>query len=461
MLINDVLARDKAPRSTTSTSELVRTIARKFEQELARVVGDVGCEDLTAMRFEGFLSDLKSTLADIGCETIEQVLESRDSTESRIVRDGEVLRYRESTGMHWLTSFGRVKVMRRVYRADGGGAGSFAPLDDACGMRDRFMTPDVEEMVAFGAAMLTANEVAQLLAKTLPAGPSTTAIQNVVLRLGTEIEDQRVAIELGMESESPLSCEGDTLVVSWDGVMTPLREPTKVAWREAGVATVSIYGEDEKGPVKLDTRYYARMPEKGMKTLLEQVVDQVARAGRNREFREFAVICDGKDTIWNAAAAHPEFQDAVWILDFYHAAENLMKAAKAIFGDDEVGAARWHKKIRGRLLREPNGADSAIRSMRRYRKSLRKGSKACKVVHNAIKYFCYHRDRMCYFDFVSMGLPIGSGPVESAAKNIVQARLKRSGMRWSRSGGQHVLNLRTYLKSNRWDVMWSTITKAA
>jgi hypothetical protein len=156
MLINDVLARDKAPRSTTSTSELVRTIARKFEQELARVVGDVGCEDLTAMRFEGFLSDLKSTLADIGCETIEQVLESRDSTESRIVRDGEVLRYRESTGMHWLTSFGRVKVMRRVYRADGGGAGSFAPLDDACGMRDRFMTPDVEEMVAFGAAMLTA-----------------------------------------------------------------------------------------------------------------------------------------------------------------------------------------------------------------------------------------------------------------------------------------------------------------
>ena len=57
MLINDVLARDKAPRSTTSTSELVRTIARKFEQELARVVGDVGCEDLTAMRFEGFLSE--------------------------------------------------------------------------------------------------------------------------------------------------------------------------------------------------------------------------------------------------------------------------------------------------------------------------------------------------------------------------------------------------------------------
>ena len=173
------------------------------------------------------------------------------------------------------------------------------------------------------------------------------------------------------------------------------------------------------------------MPEKGMKTLLEQVADQVARAGRDREFREFAVICDGKDTIWDAAAAHPEFRDAVWILDFYHAAENLMKAAKAIFGDDEVGAARWHKKIRGQLLREPTGADSAIRSMRRYRKSLREGSKAFKTVHNAIKYFSYHRDRMCYFDLASMGLPIGSGP-KLGVLNRVGARFVSGNARGDR-----------------------------
>ena len=101
-----------------------------------------------------------------------------------------------------------------------------------------------------------------------------------------------------------------------------------------------------------------------MKTLLEQVVDQVVRAKRGRVCREFGVVCDGKDTIWDAAAAHPELPDAVWILDFYHAAENLMKAAKAIYGDDEVAAQRWHQKIRRRLRDEPNGADGAIRAMR-------------------------------------------------------------------------------------------------
>jgi hypothetical protein len=138
-----------------------------------------------------------------------------------------------------------------------------------------------------------------------------------------------------------------------------------------------------------------------------------------------------------------------------------MKAAKAIHGDDEVAARRWHEKIRRRLLNMPNGADSAIRAMRRLANTLSPGSKRSGVVANAIKYFCFHRTRMCYPDFVAMGLPIGSGNVESAAKNIVQARMKRSGMRWSRDGGQHVHDLRTYLKSGRWNFMRDVLRRVA
>ena len=61
----------------------------------------------------------------------------------------------------------------------------------------------------------------------------------------------------------------------------------------------------------------------------------------------------------------------------------------------------------------------------------------------------------------SLGLPIGSGPVESACKNIVNARLTRSGMRWSMEGGQNVLNLRVHLKSDRWDPAWSAYLNRA
>lgn len=424
------------------------------------MVAKVTAEQLSPAQFGAFLSDLRQLFAAIGRETVARVLESRDLPRAAITVDGQRVRYRGMRERDWLTPFGKVRLLRRTYRGDGAGAVSTVPLDDACGMRGRYMTPDVEEMAAFASAMLTAREAEQLLAKTLPEGPSATAIQHAVRRLGVEIEEQRDAIEDAVATEKPLSDKGDVLVVSWDGVMTPMRETADVAWRETGVASISIYGQGEVGPEKLDTRYLARMPESGMVSLLEQVADQVTRAKAGRVFREFAIICDGKDTIWSAAATQPVLHDAVQILDFYHASENLMKAAKAIFGDGDE-ATRWHRKHRDKLQLEPCGCENAIRSMRRYRSVLAEGGAEWTVITNTISYFRRHQDRMRYTEFIARGLPIGSGPVESAAKTIVQARLKRSGMRWSRDGGQHVLDLRTLLKSERWAPMWSTLKRAA
>lgn len=460
MQSTDVLACGNEPRSATASSELARDVSRKFEQELGRMVEDLGLEEVTPSRFRAFVGSMKGLLAAIGREALVQAIEATDESRPWVERDGQRLRFRGHSESEWLTAFGKVTVLRRTYRADGVGAASFVPLDVACGMRSRFMTHDVEEMAALGMAMLTATEVELLLAKTLPEGPSATAIQNAVHQLGSELESKRAAIEDVVHEQAPLSANGDILVVSYDGVMAPMRETTDVAWREASVATVSIYGQGESGPEKRDTRFLARMPERGMKTLIEQVADQVVRAQRGRAFRATTVICDGKDTIWSAAATQPALLGAVWILDFYHAAENLMKAAKAVFGDT-AAANSWHAKLRAKLLLDRRGVDNAIRTMCRCRGPLHAGSKARKIVDNAIKYFRFHRDRMLYADFIARGLPIGSGPVESAAKNIVQARLKRSGMRWSRAGGQHVLDLRSLLKSGRWEPMWNTLTKAA
>jgi hypothetical protein len=336
----------------------------------------------------------------------------------------------------------------------------FVPLDAACGMGGRFMTSDVEEMAVLGMAMLTAPEVEQILAKALPEAPSSTAIQNAAHKRGTEIAEHHATIESAIDEQAPLTAQGDVLVVSFDGVMTPMREGVDVAWREAGVGTVSIYGQGKEGPEKLDTRFLARMPESGMKTLLDRIVEQVVRAKSSRSFREVALICDGKDAIWSAACSTPVLHDAVWILDFYHASENLKKAAKAIFGEGEA-ADSWHQRQRDKLLLHDRAVDNLIRAMRRCRRLRRLSCDARDVLDNATNYFWKHRQRMRYATFIARGLPIGSGPVEAAAKNIVQARLKRSGMRWSRDGGQHVLDLRCYLKSNRWQVMWDTLTRAA
>ncbi len=66
-------------------------------------------------------------------------------------------------------------------------------------------------------------------------------------------------------------------------------------------------------------------------------------------------------------------------------------------------------------------------------------------------FFTRNEHRMDYARFRRNGWPIGSGPVEAACKSVVKTRLCRSGMRWSRCGGQHILSLRTNVESNRWD----------
>src|SRR5262249_45175666 len=57
-------------------------------------------------------------------------------------------------------------------------------------------------------------------------------------------------------------------------------------------------------------------------------------------------------------------------------------------------------------------------------------------------YFERHRDHLDYAKYKDLGLPMGSGMVESACKWLVQQRFKGVGMRWSEDGFNHLLHLR-------------------
>ena len=59
-----------------------------------------------------------------------------------------------------------------------------------------------------------------------------------------------------------------------------------------------------------------------------------------------------------------------------------------------------------------------------------------------------------YADYIRRDLPIASGIMKAACKTLVGHRLKRSGMRWTRNGGQQILNLRIHTQSHRFDAFW-------
>jgi len=456
---NDVPCGDK-PRPATSLIELLDAQMGKLRQELTELVMHLGEHGLSSGSVTEFLAGIRRAMGGAAKATVKHTLESLDEATPSIEMEGQRLRYRGRAKKLWLSMHGAIEVERRVYRCDGPGVSRCVPLDVAIGMVDRYMLPDVEDPVAMAMSMLPQRETEELLAKLLPEGPSATAMRNAIDTIGRELDQHRVHVEHEVNDKAPLSESGDILTVSFDGAMIAMREEDGLAWREASVGTISVYGPGEESPVQHDVRYLARMPESKMEALFEQAARRVAAIRADRTFRELVVICDGSATLWDQIEGRTEFRGATLILDFFHASENVMKVANAIFGDDDERARRWHKKLRFKLQVDHDGAARAIHSMRRYRARLSRGGARWKIVTSAMG-FANHRDRMCYSDYMQRGLPVGSGPVEAAAKTIIQARMKRSGMRWSHRGGQHILDLRAHLKSGCWDTMWSALKTAA
>lgn len=463
------------------TDPILRHTKQILDQRLPVLAQNLGSrhEDLSPASFRGFLSGLKDVLHEIGRHVFVQLLEQLDDHDSKALREGDrVFHYKETYDKKWFTPFGRVVVERRYYQQGKGDRGRF-PLDERIGMKGCYFTPDLQEQVAFGVALIPALEVRRLLAKMLPETPSVKAIQRVIEDVGDFADEQEEVVEAAIRQHAPLSMDGDILVASIDGTHAPLRnseDPDEatpsaddgeqdgekkkkpVRWKEVGVATVSIYqppDADHEVPTRVDHRILGRMPEPKMKRLFNRQTQLLTDLAAERTFREIVFLCDGSRAIWKRAEEDPFLSTTTQVLDFFHAAEHLAKARDAVFGDKSLPGQRWFKKYREILQTDTFGLAKVIRSLRYYRTQLTKGSKRRKIVGRVIAHFTRNRDRMRYFEFLCRGLPIGSGPVEAACKTLVGARLKRSGMRWTHPGGQRVLHLRAHYLSNRWDTFWS------
>ena len=70
-----------------------------------------------------------------------------------------------------------------------------------------------------------------------------------------------------------------------------------------------------------------------------------------------------------------------------------------------------------------------------------------------IAYYREHAGRMRYDEYLRLGYGIGSGAVESAHKQVVHARFRQAGMRWSEAGARRLLALRLLLLNDQWALL--------
>jgi len=156
--------------------------------------------------------------------------------------------------------------------------------------------------------------------------------------------------------------------------------------------------------------------------------------------RQVVVIGDGAVWIWNLAAEH--FGERIEIIDYYHASEHIWTVAKALYGEGTPETSTWAGEQTKALLEK--GADPVLKALAEAKAQTHEAAEVLRVERG---YFRTNATRMDYPTFRALGLPIGSGAVESSAKHLVQQRMKRPGARWSEPGAQAVLNVRSRLLS--------------
>ena len=71
-------------------------------------------------------------------------------------------------------------------------------------------------------------------------------------------------------------------------------------------------------------------------------------------------------------------------------------------------------------------------------------------------YFRKHKRRMQYLELREEGYPIGSGTVESEAKQF-KARFCGPGVRWSRAGAQRLIPIRAAIMGHHFDTCWPSV----
>jgi len=178
---------------------------------------------------------------------------------------------------------------------------------------------------------------------------------------------------------------------------------------------------------------------------------EAQRRGWNRAC-DTEVIGDGAAWIWNLYAEH--FHTSLAVVDWYHATEHLGKAAQALYPEGGAASTRWYNAQKTRLYQ--GHAEAIARDLAASARRESDPDRATILSTNA-GYFKNNRDRMQYQDYRIEGWPIGSGMVESEAKQL-KARVTGPGMRWSRPGADNILAICGIVLTGRqrFDQLWTT-----
>ena len=322
-------------------------------------------------------------------------------------------------------------------------------------------SPDMEKRMAVLAAETGSYEKAATVADATWFTVSDDAARALVLRLG----------ELAQGNTPTGPCAGaaspqDTLVVMADGWNARHRGenwgrdkknrklPERVHWHEIRSAAVfklsALLAVSGKRKAIMDKHVVAVPAETSPYDFGVLLQREMERMGSRRAKAIFFVM-DGGVWLWNIFADRFRLCSKA-MLDFYHLSQHLHALAGVLHGPDTAKAKAWCGKLLHDLRhRSPARLFATLDDL------LREPPSDAPEVREAIReqnaYFRKHETHMQYAVNAALGVPIGSGSVESLCSQF-QNRLKRTGQFWTKTGFAALLRVTVRHWNRELDSLW-------
>jgi hypothetical protein len=415
------------------STESIEKIEKVLVAELAQ---QFGTEEIRAEELE---QALRNSLQEVGRKSYGKMLSMLDQQQHGILSDcecgqeGKRVSQREA---QVLSVFGWTTYRRSYYQCECGTR--WFALDQEHDLRAGQATKGMSRLLGLAGVTVSFEEASRQIQEYLQVDVCANTIRQETQRIGQKqakreqnwIEQSQDLEYLQERERQPQGIK--RMYGSIDGAFVPLEEEWKeaktVSWYQVG----SRYGKEELHAQEI--AYYTSL--ETAETFGELlwgtgVHHQVDRSS------ELIFVCDGAAWIWKLVTQY--FPNAIQIVDWYHASQYLHAVA------DELSPPKkdnWLTEMKT-LLWEGQIED-IIQECRSLLMPV--GYPAERL----ISYYTNNLERMQYADFRSNGYFIGSGTVESACKQIVTMRLKRSGARWTQQGASFTAKARTAWLSNSW-----------
>lgn len=142
-------------------------------------------------------------------------------------------------------------------------------------------------------------------------------------------------------------------------------------------------------------------------------------------------------------------KQATFLCDFFHVSEYLGQAAPSC---RPAQPNQWRHTQQQRLRR--GEVQQVIAALEEHLEPIGTSEEEAPV-RNGHRYVSNRKDSLDYPRALALGLPIGSGMIESGHRQVLQARLKKAGTAWLPEHADQIAHLRVLRANCQWQSLWN------